>query len=156
MTRRYGSGPTQRSAGGVVVRRRAEGLVVALAEERDRNLGARRVRLPKGRIDPGESAEQAALREVAEETGIEARILEPLGEVAYAWFEASEARRVAKRVRFFLMAWRQGHGHPADGEMERVFWAPIESAATLLDFDSERDMVLRARALLESREPPLL
>lgn len=144
------------SAGGVVLRKGSAGLEVVLAEQEDRNSRGTNVRLPKGHIDPGETAEEAALREVEEEVGLEARILAPLGQVAYRYFEESLEVEVNKVVHFFLMVRVRGHGHAADGEMARVFWAPIEEAAGRLSFESERDMVERARTLLESSEPPLL
>jgi 8-oxo-dGTP pyrophosphatase MutT (NUDIX family) len=144
------------SAGGVVVRRATTGLEVALAEQDDRNTGERTVRLPKGHLDPGESAEEAALREVEEEVGLTARIAAPLGEVAYQYFEESRAVLVSKRVHFFLMSWQSGHGHAADGEMARVYWAPLQDAADRLSYESESGVVERARALLESDHPPAL
>ncbi len=144
------------SAGGVVVRAAAEGLEVALAEQDDRNTRERTVRLPKGHLDPGETAEEAALREVEEEIGLTARIVAPLGEVRYAYFEESRELMISKVVHFFLMSWQSGHGHAADGEMARVFWTPLDEAADRLSFETERDVVQRARTLLESDDPPVL
>lgn len=144
------------SAGGVVVRRGARGLEVALALQDDRNSGERTVRLPKGHLDPGESAEQAALREVEEEVGLTARIIAPLGEVAYRYFEESREVTVSKRVHFFLMSWQSGHGHAADGEMAGVFWVALHEAAERLSYETECDVVGRAHALLESEHPPAL
>ncbi len=147
---------TEQSAGGVVVRRSAEGFEIALAEQDDRITRERTVRLPKGHLDPGESAQQAALREVDEEVGLTARIVASLGEVSYVYFEKRRGVSIDKRVHFFLMSWQSGRGHAADGEMASVFWAPIASAAARLSFESERDVVSRARALLESGHPPVL
>lgn len=140
----------ERSAGGVVTRRGPGGFEVALAEQIDRVHGERMVRLPKGHIDPGESDEQAALREVAEEIGVRARIRAPLGELAYSFFEPKRGGRVAKRVRFFLMEWLDGEALPLDGEMEAVCWAPAADAAQRLHYEGEREMVRRAVKLLLS------
>ena len=144
------------SAGGVVVRRGAAGLELALALQDDRNSGERTVRLPKGHLDPGESAEEAALREVEEEVGLSARIIAPLGEVSYRYFEESREITVSKRVHFFLMSWQSGHGHAADGEMAGVFWVPLAEGADRLSYEAECDVVGRAHALLESDHPPVL
>ena len=144
------------SAGGVVVRQGREGLEVALAEQDDRNTRERTVRLPKGHVDPGETPGEAALREVEEEVGLTARIVAPLGEVTYSYFEESREVTVSKEVHFFLMSWQSGHGHAADGEMARVFWAPLAAAPDQLSFETERDVVGRARTLLESEHPPVL
>jgi 8-oxo-dGTP pyrophosphatase MutT (NUDIX family) len=149
------SEPVEVSAGGVVVRRGDAGLEVVLAEQRDRNTGRRTVRLPKGKGEPGETLEETALREVAEETGLAARILRPLGEVRYRYFEAGEQRTVAKRVHYFLMR-HVGRAGPRDVEMDRVYWTAIGTAVSQLSFDAEREMVERARtALEESTTPPL-
>ena len=133
-------------AGGVVLRRATVGLEVALAEQRDRNFGDLRVRLPKGHIHAGESAQAAALREVAEETGLHARVLGALGEISYRWHERATAQYCEKRVQFFLMAWTRGVCNPADGEMTRVFWTPLESAGARASFDTEREVLARAAA----------
>jgi 8-oxo-dGTP diphosphatase len=144
------------SAGGLVARRGPRGVEVLVAEQLDRNSGRRTIRLPKGKVDPGETLEQAALREVREEAGLTARILAPLGDVAYTFFERRAGRSVAKRVHYYLMAFVAGTAHAADGEMERVAWCSPAEAERRMSFDAEREIVARGRALLESRDPPAL
>jgi len=144
------------SAGGLVVRRAASGIEALIAEQLDRNSGRRTVRLPKGKLDPGETVEQAALREVREEVGLSARILAPLGEVSYTFFERRAGRQIAKRVHYFLMACEAGLAYAADGEMEAVLWCALAEAERRLTFDAERGIVARGRALLESPDPPRL
>ena len=146
--------PEVLSAGGVVVRTGPGGPEVALAEQIDWNTQERNVRLPKGHLEDGESLEAAALREVEEEVGLRARIVERLSDVRYRFWHHAESRFVPKRVVFFLMTLESGDGHPADGAMETVFWADFETAAARLSFDSERAVVAEARALLASRNPP--
>jgi 8-oxo-dGTP pyrophosphatase MutT (NUDIX family) len=136
------------SAGGVVVREGPDGLEVALAEQRDRNLGRTTVRLPKGHLDPGETAEQAAIREVLEETGLRARIEAPLPEVSYRYHETHRKADVEKRVVFFLMRYESGEAHAADAEFERVFWHALSDAPNRVTFDSERTVLAAAIALL--------
>ncbi len=134
------------AAGGVVVRRGAAGLEVALGEQTDRLTGAPTVRLPKGKLEPGETVDQAATREVLEESGLEARILSPLPRVSYHYGQGAE--QVAKEVHFFLMEHVAGEPLPRDGEMKRVYWCPIERAARELTFDTERRAIEAARAVL--------
>ena len=114
------------------------------------------VRLPKGHPDPGESDEAAALREVAEETGVRARVVARLPDVTYRYHERKKDRWIDKRVVFFLMSWEGGDPRPVDGEMDRVYWTPLEDAASRLHFDTERQVVGEALALLESSDPPRL
>ena len=144
------------SAGGLVVRRGVGGLEALIAEQLDRNTGRRTVRLPKGKVDAGETLEQTALREVLEEVGLVARILAPLGELSYSFFERRAGRQVAKRVHYYLMAHIAGEARPADGEMDAVMWCAITEAVRRMSFDGEREIIARGIALLESADPPPL
>jgi 8-oxo-dGTP pyrophosphatase MutT (NUDIX family) len=138
---------SETAAGGVVFRRSGSRIEVALGEQRDRLTGAATVRLPKGKLDRGESPEQAALREVREETGLAARVVAPLGDVSYVYRDGRG--EVAKQVRFFLLELvAAGAGEP-DGEFGRVVWCPLEDAEARLTFEPERQMVGLARAALE-------
>jgi 8-oxo-dGTP pyrophosphatase MutT (NUDIX family) len=134
------------SAGGVVFRRNGRSLEVALGEQRDRLTGARTTRLPKGKIDPGETPEQAALREVREETGLAARVVGSLGSVAYAYRE--RGRQVDKRVHFFLMELAAEEVGETDGELERIRWESLAGARVRLSFETEREVLRRAEAQL--------
>ena len=125
---------------------------IAVGERRDRILKQLHLRLPKGHVDPGEALEETALREVHEETGLEARILGSLGQVDYVYRDKKN-RAFAKTVHFYVMEHVGGEPHPLDEEMERVFWCEIAEAERRLDFQAERDVVGRARAWLESSSP---
>ena len=119
-------------------------------ECRDWRTGAEQVRLPKGHPDAGESLEQAALREVSEETGLTARVVAPMGDASYSYEHGEPRRRVEKRVHYFLMEHVSGEPHARDGEMQRVYWCPIEEAARRLSFDNERRAVEEASRRLSS------
>ena len=133
---------TEIAAGGVLFRRGPRGLEVVVGEQRDRLSGARTLRLPKGKTQRRETLEQAALREVLEETGLAGRIVAPLGHVEYTYGDAHAA--VAKTVHFFLMEWEPGTAGAPDGELERIAWLPIEAALRNLTFATERAMLGRA------------
>jgi 8-oxo-dGTP pyrophosphatase MutT (NUDIX family) len=137
---------SEMSAGGVVFRRVGESVEVVLGEQRDRLTGERNTRLPKGKLAPGETPEQAAVREVREETGLSARLTGPLGSVAYTYREGDA--RVEKKVHFFLMELAEGDPREPDGELERVYWCPIAHAAERLSFETEREVFERAREQL--------
>lgn len=119
----------QRSAGGLVVRGR-EVLLIALHE-------GRRWQLPKGHIERGESAQQAAVREVREETGVTGRPLGRLPSIEY-WF-VEEGKRIHKRVDFFLLDYVEGSNDDFDPrEVSGARWFPWPRALAQLTFDNER------------------
>jgi mutator protein MutT len=136
------------SAGGIVYRRVAGRIEVAIAEQRDRITHRITTRLPKGKIDPGESAEDAAVREVAEEVGLRSRVVESLGSVEYEYAEASA--RIRKHVQYFLMEWLPGESLAIDGEMDRIYWLAIDEAQQKLSFETEQRAMGWARERLEA------
>ncbi len=103
--------------------------------------------LPKGHIEAGETSEQAAVREVAEETGISGRVVGELGTIDF-WFVA-EGRRIHKTVHHYLLLAETGELSDADVEVTEVAWVPLEELAERLAYDDERRLVARVPGLLE-------
>ena len=130
---------TEFSAGGVVVR---DGKCIVIVPTRRAADGGRVLALPKGHPDGDESAVDAALREVREEAGVDARLVEKLGDVRY-WYQRG-GRRVAKVVSFFLLAYEGGDPGQHDHEVEDARWMDLAEAAEALTYAGERDMVRRA------------
>jgi 8-oxo-dGTP pyrophosphatase MutT (NUDIX family) len=130
------SNRTDFSAGGVVVRG-DQVIVIVPAKSRATNVLA----LPKGHPDGDESPLEAAVREVREETGVEAAPIEKLGEIEYTY----ERKRgpVDKRVAFWLFEYRSGELNP-DHEIAEARWMPLDRAAESLTYEGEREMVRRA------------
>jgi 8-oxo-dGTP pyrophosphatase MutT (NUDIX family) len=137
------------SAGGVVVR---DGRCIVIVPTRRAADGSRVLALPKGHPDGGESAADAALREVREETGVQAALVEKLGDIRY-WYMRG-GRRIAKVVSFFLLDYVSGELDDHDHEVEHAEWMPLEEAARRLTYKGERDMVAAGGRVLSRRGKP--
>ena len=138
----------QVSAGGVAHRiddGRIEVVVIKTSSEG-------RWQLPKGMIDPGETAEIAALREVREEAGIVCEIIEPIDIIEY-WFVAAfdgPKKRYHKKVHFYLMKYLEGDVNDHDHEVVEARWVGIDEAERMLAFDGEKDLIVKAKRRLEA------
>jgi len=143
------------SAGGLVYRRRGSDCQVVLAARRHASSGKLVWTIPKGHVEPGESSEAAAVREVREETGLEAEVEAKLGDVTY-WYarrdEEGRTVRIFKRVRFFLMRACGGRFADRDDEMDAVRWFSLDEAERTAAFENERALVRRAREMLTNAD----
>jgi 8-oxo-dGTP pyrophosphatase MutT (NUDIX family) len=107
--------------------------------------------LPKGHIDAGESPADTAMREVREETGVEGRLVEKLGDVRYVYtpsWEGGSGERIFKVVSFFLLRAGRGRIGEIDEamriEVAEARWLPLDEAPRLLSYDGERKMAAKA------------
>lgn len=127
------------SHGGVVLRHAADGThdVLVIVPAGKSTLG-----LPKGGANDGETGAETAAREVREETGVTARVVEPLGDVRY-WYRR-RGRRVVKTVHFYLFDFVSGDTADHDHEVDDARWIPLLGAQTELSFPGEREMIERA------------
>ena len=134
-------GDEEHSAGGVVVRPGAEGYEVLL-------IGRKRYgdwSLPKGHLEPGETEEQAALREVEEETGVVGRIVAPLGVIRYP-ITGRSGRPTTKIVTHFLIAALDPAASlvPQPGEVDTAEWVALAAAPDHLTWPGDQHMIALA------------
>jgi len=133
------------SAGGVLVRTVAGRPHLAAIRPEGKRPGT--WVLPKGNIDPGESPAETALREVREETGVEGRLVEKLGDLKYVYTWHGE--RIFKVVSFFLLRAGRGRIGAIDEamrvEVAEARWLPLDEAPQLLAYGGEREMAAKAR-----------
>jgi 8-oxo-dGTP pyrophosphatase MutT (NUDIX family) len=128
------------SAGGVVVRNMRGRPFMAAVRVKDGTVLA----LPKGHIDPGESAAEAATREVREETGLDATLIEKIDDITY-WYVRG-GTRVLKAVSFFLFRYRSGTVRDHDHEVDSAEWVPLAEAPKLLSYRGEKKVAAAAQS----------
>ena len=137
----------ERSAGGLVLKRRDgsfDGLIIGRASPRIWSL-------PKGHVEPSETIESAAVREVKEETAIEAHIIEKLSDIRY-WFYSDKVKH-SKVVHFFLMRYVGGLPSPQEGEVDEVAWVPLDELLSVLTHLNERRLATMAQGIVTERGP---
>ena len=132
------------SAGGLILDRSGSPKA-ALIARRDRR-GRLIWSLPKGHLERGETAEDAAIREVHEETGISGKVLAPLGTIDF-WFMA-DSHKIHKTVHHFLMEAEGGELSDADVEVVEVAWVPLDEVSARLRYADERKLLALVPDLL--------
>jgi 8-oxo-dGTP pyrophosphatase MutT (NUDIX family) len=143
-------GPIKRkvSAGGVIYREKDSSVEIALIAVKGGNVWC----LPKGMINKGESPEMAAVREVSEETGLQGRIIEKLGEINYWYYIKEEEARCRKTVHFFLIEYESGDTSQHDFEVDLVSWFPIDDALKKASYKGEREIIEKAEKILKLKK----
>ncbi len=154
--------PREFSAGGAVVRRMQGQWWLAVIEPHSEakpasGKKARQpvVALPKGLVDPGEKPEDTALREVREETGVDATLVTKLKDIRYVYVRSwGDGQRVFKIVSFYLLLYRAGRLGDITPEMRREVkeaqWLPLAEAPAKLSYRGEREVVQAAREYLDT------
>lgn len=141
------------SAGGVVFKK-DDGKVYWLITQPnsdDEHWRQGRWQLPKGWIDEGETGQLAAIREVKEEGGVKAEIVEKIDRINLFFYDEKK-QKVLKNVVFFLMEYRSGSEKDHDQEVDKAVWLPYQEAYESLTFRSEKGILAKARAILEEKE----
>ncbi len=131
------------SAGGIVYKKEQDGIYVLLIRVKNR------WSFPKGNIERGESKEDAALREVKEETGIDGEIVDFVGEEEY-WYQL-HGEKIHKFVYFYLMKYKGGEIQPQKEEINEAKFVKIDEAFKLLTYDTDRNLLKKAVEILKQK-----
>lgn len=138
----------QVSSGGVVFRRGEGKIEVGLISRITKN-GTRVYCLPKGWIEKDESPEEAAIREVREETGLEGRILMKIGDINY-FFYSDKKEKIFKAVHFYLLEYISGNTSDHDKEVEDAGWFPLDEAIPLVAYKNEKEILLKVESIIKN------
>jgi ADP-ribose pyrophosphatase YjhB (NUDIX family) len=137
------------SAGGVVFKKAGNEVKILLCLQKKLS-GNTVFCLPKGHLENGETWEDAALREVFEETGVSAKLLCPLTPITFFFYESQQ--RVKKVVHFFLMEFISQDFQP-NTETEEIIWSTREEALSINPYKSEKETIMRAFEEIDKLQP---
>ena len=143
---------SQFSAGGVVYRKSGGGLEIVILTRGQGKVFC----LPKGKIEKAETPEQAALREIREETGLTGAIEKEIGKIKYSFITEEDKAVVNKTVTFFLVKYVSGDTKDHDTDAEDVRWLPVKEALKIMTYPSERQIVEKSGTLPRLAQEPSL
>jgi 8-oxo-dGTP diphosphatase len=105
--------------------------------------------LPKGLMDKGETPEVTAVREVREESGLNGRIVDSLGDITYRYYIQEENIKCRKTVHFYLMEYISGSTAQHDEEVDSAEWFPLDTALQKISYKGDREILEKAKAKLK-------
>jgi len=133
-----------KSSGGVIFRQIDNEIEVVLIAIKNRNIWT----LPKGLIDKGENSEDAAVREIFEETGLSGTIIELIGEKSFWFYIKSDNIKCKKTVVYYLLKYTGGDIANHCWEVDEAKWFPIDAAVTKASYKSDKEIIQKAKELL--------
>lgn len=132
------------SAGGILFRKKKRGVEIALIAVKDKNLWT----IPKGTVDKDENVEDAAIREIREETGLTGRIVESIGEKSYWFYLKDENIKYRKTVMYFLLEYAEGTIEDTCIEVDDAQWFLIDDAVQKVTYRNDKDIIAKARDII--------
>jgi 8-oxo-dGTP pyrophosphatase MutT (NUDIX family) len=135
------------SSGGVVFKAKEDGIQVVLISHHNQK-GKLIWCLPKGSVEKGETLPETAIREVREETGVDGRILEKIGQIQYWFYSKEEETKIFKTVHFYLLEYLKGDEKDHDSEVDEARWVAMQQALDMLTHGSERAIMEKAARYL--------
>lgn len=134
----------QVSAGGVIFRTNNNSTEIALVAVK----GGKVWGLPKGIVDRGERPEETAVREVREETGLNGRAKDKVGEISYWYYIKGENARCRKTVHFYLMEYLSGSTKDHDAEVDDASWFLLDEALKKVSYKGDKEIIEKAKAMI--------
>jgi 8-oxo-dGTP diphosphatase len=135
------------SSGGVLYRLHNDEIQVCLIAKKGMKVWA----LPRGRVEPGETSEQTALREVREETGFKAKILEEIDQIHFRFYSKIDDEFIHRIVHFYLMSWENIKPEKRDKEVDTAQWYQIDNGIQILKYDNEKEVLKKAKKIIKSQ-----
>ncbi|MCX7914436.1 MAG: NUDIX hydrolase [Thermodesulfovibrionales bacterium] len=133
-----------KSSGGVIFRRVEEKIEIVLIAVKNKTVWT----LPKGLIDKGENAEEAAIREILEETGLYGKIVSFLGENSYWFYIKNDNVKCKKTVFYYLVKCLDGDLKNHSWEVDEARWFSIDEAIEKVYYKSDREIIQKAKEIL--------
>ncbi|MDP2167096.1 MAG: NUDIX hydrolase [Thermodesulfovibrionales bacterium] len=139
----------QFSSGGVIYRKVHDSIEIALVAVKGGSVWT----LPKGIVNKGEKPEETSVREVLEETGLNGRLIEKIGETTYWYFLKEENAKVKKTVYYYLLEYVSGDTSDHDWEVDDAAWFPIDEALRRVSYKGDKDMIVKVREMITAVPP---
>lgn len=125
------------SAGGVVLWKRDNDIFICLVKRRNKGVWI----LPRGRIEENEYMEETVIREIKEETGIEAKIIKKIGVINYSFYSSKDKVTYDKIVHFYLLKLDKQQDFIPNQEIEEKIWVPLDKAKDILSYEAEKKII---------------
>jgi 8-oxo-dGTP pyrophosphatase MutT (NUDIX family) len=136
------------SAGGVVLWKHDNDIFVCIVKRRNKGVWI----LPRGRIEKNEHMEETVIREIKEETGIEATIIKKIGIISYSFYSSKDKVTYNKVVHFYLLRLDKQENFVPNQEIEEKLWVPLNKAKEILSYEAEKNIIDKVIEFIHKNE----
>jgi 8-oxo-dGTP pyrophosphatase MutT (NUDIX family) len=136
------------SAGGVVLWKHDNDIFICIVKRRNKGVWI----LPRGRIEKNEHMEETVIREIKEETGIEATIIKKIGVISYSFYSSKDKVTYNKVVHFYLLRLDKQEDFVPNQEIEEKLWVPLNKAKEILSYEAEKNIIDKVMEFIYKNE----
>jgi 8-oxo-dGTP pyrophosphatase MutT (NUDIX family) len=136
------------SAGGVVLWKHDNDIFICIVKRRNKGVWI----LPRGRIEKNEHMEETVIREIKEETGIEATIIKKIGIISYSFYSSKDKVTYNKVVHFYLLRLDKQEDFVPNQEIEEKLWVPLNKAKEFLSYEAEKNIIDKVIEFIDKNE----